>query len=89
MSEPEAVGEGSVSGNQASIPAAIRNLADIEDGDKLRWYWVDGELSVDVVRRRDGVFEGFEGFDGGAEPLDHDLAGVEPAGDRDVGGTDA
>lgn len=32
------VSERVVSGNQASIPAPIREQADIEDGDKLRWY---------------------------------------------------
>lgn len=77
----ETVGEGAVSGNQASIPAAIREQADIEDGDTLRWRWRDGELSVEVVRRRYGVFEDFEGFEGTGEPIDHDQAGLEPAGE--------
>lgn len=80
----ETVGEGAVSGNQASIPAAIRERADIEDGDKLRWYWEDGELSVEVLRRRSGVFDGFDGFEGRDEPLDHDRLGLEPAGERDA-----
>lgn len=85
-SEPaDAVGEGAVSGNQASIPAAIRDRADIEDGDTLRWYWADGELSVEVIRRRSGAFERFDGFEPVTEPIDHDLVGLEPAGDRDVG----
>lgn len=81
----EAIGEGAVSGNQASIPAAIRELADIEDGDKLRWYFDDGELSVQVVRRRAGVFDDFDGFDGRDKPVDFDRTGIEPAGERDAG----
>lgn len=81
----ETVGEGAVSGNQASIPAAIRDRADIEDGDKLRWHWHDGDLTVQVIRRRSGVFEDFEGFEGLDESVDHDRTGVEPAGERDVG----
>lgn len=43
------IGEGTISGNQASIPALIRACADIEDGDKLRWYWEDGELTIKQV----------------------------------------
>lgn len=82
---PETVGEGAVSGNQASIPAAIRERADIEDGDRLRWYWEDGELPVEVIRRRAGAFADFQGFDGRDDQFDHDRVGLEPAGDRDVG----
>lgn len=48
----ETVGEGAISGNQASIPATIRERADIEDGDRVRWRWYDGELSVEIVRQR-------------------------------------
>lgn len=81
----ETVDEGAVSGNQASIPAAIRKQADIRDGDRLRWHWVDGELSVEVVRRRRGVFAEFDGFDGTDERVDHDRSGLVPAGDRDAG----
>lgn len=79
------VGEGAVSGNQASIPAAVRERADIEDGDKLRWRWEDGKLSVEVVRRRTGVFEEFDGFDGLEERIDQDDVGLAPAGERDAG----
>lgn len=81
----ETIGEGAVSGNQASIPASIRERADIEDGDRVRWRWHDGELSVEVVRQRTGVFEGFNGFDGESGGLDHDRAGLEPAGGYDAG----
>lgn len=92
MSETDAIdviGEGAVSGNQASIPANVRRQADIEDGDVLRWSWDAGELSVQVVRRRSGVFDGFEGFAGRSSRLDIDQAGVEPAGDRDAGEPEA
>lgn len=81
---PTAVGEGAVSGNQVSIPAPIRRRADIEDGDKLRWYWEDGELSVQVLRRRSGVFEDFDGFEGRDERVDHDRSGLGTAGERDA-----
>jgi len=84
-STPEAVGEGAISGNQASIPAAVRERANIEDGDRVRWHWYDGELSVEVIRRRTGVFADFEGFEGESETLDHDRAGLEPASEYDAG----
>lgn len=81
----ETVGEGAISGNQASIPAAIRERADIEDGDRIRWRWRDGELSVEVVRQRAGVFADFDGFEGESEAFNHDHAGLEPAGEYDAG----
>lgn len=83
-SRGEAIGEGAVSGNQASIPASIRERADIEDGDRLRWRWRDGELDVEVIRRRSGVFEDFDGFDGTDEPTDLDRAGLAPSGVLDA-----
>ncbi len=83
----EELGEGSVSGNQASIPADVRAAADIEDGDRIRWRWRDGELQVEVVRRRWNTapqdFDGFEPME--KEPLHHDDVGLEPAGDMDAG----
>jgi antitoxin PrlF len=81
----ETIGEGAISGNQASIPAAIRERADIEDGDRIRWRWRDGELSVEVVRQRTGVFADFDGFEGESEAFDHGHAGLEPAGEYDTG----
>jgi bifunctional DNA-binding transcriptional regulator/antitoxin component of YhaV-PrlF toxin-antitoxin module len=81
----ELIEEGAISGNQASIPAAIRERADIEDGDRVRWRWRDEELSVEVVRQRAGVFAEFEGFDGETETLDHDRTGLDPAGEYDAG----
>jgi len=86
---PETIGEGAVSGNQASIPAAIRERADIEDGDTVRWRWHEGELSVEIVRRRTGVFVDFEGFEGEHETFEHDLAGLELAGEYDAGTDEA
>ena len=60
MSTPDEVGEGTVSGNQVSIPAHIRDRFDIEDGDVLRWKIVDDELRVEVHSQESGVFEDFE-----------------------------
>lgn len=89
-SEPiDAIGEGAVSGNQASIPATIRDRADIEDGDTLRWYWDGDELTVHVIRRRRLVFEGFDGFEGPDADVDLDRAGLEPSGQRDAGDPEA
>lgn len=82
---PDAVGEGAVSGNQVSIPATIRERADVSDGDRLRWFWDDGELSVEIVRRRQGAFEDFEGYEPENTRTDPDLAGLEPAGTLDAG----
>lgn len=60
MSKPEEVGEGTVSGNQVSIPAHIRRRFDIEDGDVIEWQVVDGELEVEIRNRETGAFEDFE-----------------------------
>ena len=79
MSDPEPVGEGTVSGNQVSIPAHVRRRLDIEDGDVLRWY-LDGDgLRVEVVCREERAFEDFEPG-ASAEPVDgveeHDAPGI-------------
>lgn len=60
MTEVTTTAEGKVSGNQASIPAAVRRELGIEDGDVIRWRVVDGELEATVVRRRTGVFDDYE-----------------------------
>ena len=60
MSTPDEVGEGTVSGNQVSIPAHIREQFEIEDGDVLRWKVVDGDLQVEVTSQNTGVFGDFE-----------------------------
>jgi len=80
MSTPDEVGEGTVSGNQVSIPAHIRRRFDIEDGDVIEWQIVDGELEVEIRQTQSGAFED---FDPGAseETVDtveeHDRFGVE------------
>lgn len=62
-----------------TVPAAIREEADIESGDKIRWT-VDeeGTVSIEVVKQRVGVFDDFEpvpmGGDGGTA---HDKTGTE------------
>jgi bifunctional DNA-binding transcriptional regulator/antitoxin component of YhaV-PrlF toxin-antitoxin module len=83
MSETNYVGEGKVSGNQASIPAHIRRAFGIEDGDELRW-WIEGdELRVEVVEEEYGVFDDFEPVpaEEGEEEIDvvdeHDRFGIE------------
>lgn len=79
-------GEGAVSGNQASIPAEVRRAADIRDGDRLRWRWSDGELEVEIVRRRERAFPSeFDGFEPEREAVNHDVTGLETAGDIDAG----
>ncbi|WP_247731360.1 AbrB/MazE/SpoVT family DNA-binding domain-containing protein [Halovivax limisalsi] len=49
-----------------TIPAEIRRDLDIGPGDKLRWD-IDssGELTVEVIRQREGVFDDFEPADVG------------------------
>jgi len=57
--------ESKVSGNQANIPASIRDELDIDDGDRLRWHVEDdGTLRVSVVQQRRGTFAEFDGYDG-------------------------
>ncbi len=80
MSTPDEVGEGTVSGNQVSIPAHIRDRFDIEDGDVLRWKIVDDELQVEVHSQERGVFEDFEPGDseGSVDVVEeHDRFGLE------------
>jgi AbrB family looped-hinge helix DNA binding protein len=49
-----------------TIPAALRRRLDIEAGDKLRWDVDDeGNLSVEIVHQREGVFDDFEPVDAG------------------------
>ena len=51
MSSERIDSESKVSGNQANIPARIRQELDIDDGDKLRWQIEDdGTLRVHVVQ---------------------------------------
>jgi antitoxin PrlF len=49
-----------------TIPADLRRRLDIEPGDKLRWTLNDeGNLSVEIVHQREGVFDDFEPVDAG------------------------
>jgi len=48
-----------------TIPAALRQRLDIEAGDKLRWSVEDGELGVEIVHQREGVFDDFDPIDVG------------------------
>lgn len=82
MSSERVDSESKVSGNQANIPARIRNKLDIDDGDKLRWRIEDdGTLRVQVVQQRNGTFADFDGYDGEEKTdveHDHDAWGVDP-----------
>ncbi len=73
--------ESKVSGNQANIPAYIRQKLDIGDGDTLRWHIEDdGTLRVQVVQQRSGTFSGFDGYDGDRVTeveSEHDAWGIE------------
>ena len=81
MSSEGVDSESKVSGNQANIPARIRNELDIDDGDTLRWHVEDdGTLRVQVVQQRSGTFSDFDGYDGDQETevtADHDAWGVD------------
>lgn len=68
MSSESVNSESKVSGNQANIPASIRQALDIDDGDILRWHIEDdGTLRVEVVQQRNGTFSDFDGYDGDQE----------------------
>ncbi|WP_082220666.1 AbrB/MazE/SpoVT family DNA-binding domain-containing protein [Haloferax gibbonsii] len=75
MSDPVDA-ESTVSGNQANIPARIRQELGIDDGDQLRWHLEeDGSIRVRVVQQRSGTFADFDGYDGDdatAGTEDHD-----------------
>ena len=82
MSSETVDSESKVSGNQANIPARIRQELDIDDGDKLRWHIEDsGTLRVQVVQQRSGTFSDFDGYEGDeatAVEEEHDTWGVDP-----------
>jgi AbrB family looped-hinge helix DNA binding protein len=65
MGTEEAADETTVTDRYAvTVPAAIRERLDVEPGDKLRWSVSDdGELAVEIVKQRQGVFEDFEPAD--------------------------
>ncbi|PSP85708.1 AbrB family transcriptional regulator [Halobacteriales archaeon QS_6_64_34] len=44
-----------------TIPAEIRDRLDINSGDKIRWTITeDGDLTVEIVKQKTGVFSDFE-----------------------------
>jgi len=49
-----------------TIPADLRRRLDIKPGDKLRWTTdEEGNLSVEIIHQREGVFDDFEPVDAG------------------------
>lgn len=64
-----------------TVPAAVRDKAGVEAGDKLRWRVEDdGTLSVEVIKQRYGVFSELEPVDIGESTdaaEDHDLIAGE------------
>jgi bifunctional DNA-binding transcriptional regulator/antitoxin component of YhaV-PrlF toxin-antitoxin module len=53
-----------------TVPAAVRREADVQSGDKIRWYVdEDGALSVELVKEQYGVFSRLEPVDIG-DPTD-------------------
>lgn len=62
-----------------TIPASIRRRLDIEPGDAIQWEVDDeGNLRVEVVRKRYGAFDDFEPASMGGEGLEtHDVGGHE------------
>lgn len=64
-----------------TVPAAVRQEAGVDAGDKLRWHVdEDGSLSVELVKQRYGAFSRLKPVDIG-EPTDavedHDLLAGE------------
>ncbi|QCD66271.1 MULTISPECIES: AbrB/MazE/SpoVT family DNA-binding domain-containing protein [Halomicrobium] len=61
-----------------TIPSEIREALSIEAGDKIRWTVEEGDVMVEVVHQREGVFDDFEpmsmGGDGGTA---HNTSGEE------------
>lgn len=80
MSSDRINAESKVSGNQANIPAQIRQELDIDDGDHLRWHLENGTVRVEVVQQETGTFADFDGYDGDEETdvtTEHDAWGVD------------
>ncbi|WP_058367148.1 AbrB/MazE/SpoVT family DNA-binding domain-containing protein [Haloparvum sedimenti] len=67
MAADEGAEETTVSDSgMTTIPADIRERLDIGPGDKLRWNVdADGEIAVEIVHQREGVFDDFEPVDAG------------------------
>lgn len=61
-----------------TIPSEIRERLDIEAGDKIRWTVEGGDVRVEVVHQREGVFDDFEPAPmGGRGATGHDTTGAE------------
>jgi AbrB family looped-hinge helix DNA binding protein len=61
-----------------TIPSEIRERLDIEPGDKIRWAVEDGDVRIEVVHQREGVFDDFEPMSmGGDGATAHDTTGAE------------
>ena len=61
-----------------TIPAEVRERLDIEPGDKIRWTVEDGDVRVEVVHQREGVFDDFEPAPmGGDGATGHNTTGAE------------
>jgi len=79
---PEIEGETTVNESYSvTVPAAIRQEADVDAGDKLRWHVdEDGSLSVELVKQQYGAFSELDPVDVG-DPTDaaadHDLLAGE------------
>jgi len=61
-----------------TIPSEIRERLDIEPGDEIRWAVEDGDVRIEVVHQREGVFDDFEPMSmGGDGATAHDTTGAE------------
>lgn len=61
-----------------TIPSEVRERLDIEPGDKIRWTVEDGDVRVEVVHQREGVFDDFEPTPmGGDGSTGHNTTGAE------------
>ncbi len=64
-----------------TVPAAVRQEAGVEAGDKIRWHVdEDGNLSIKLVKQQYGVFSQLEPVDVGESTNaaeDHDLVAGE------------
>jgi bifunctional DNA-binding transcriptional regulator/antitoxin component of YhaV-PrlF toxin-antitoxin module len=59
-----------------TVPAAVRRVAGVEAGDKLRWSVDDGALSVRVIKPQYSAFSDLDPvdtFDSTDAAADHDL----------------
>ena len=64
-----------------TVPAAVRQEAGVEAGDKIRWHVDgDGDRSIELVKQRYGAFSRLEPVDVGESTdaaEDHDLVAGE------------